>query len=72
MKYKGKIFIPDWHTLGDEYEATLTTDNNDLFLRLCEDKNLELLLEAQIESENYKGAELIKKEIERRKNETSI
>lgn len=63
-----KIFIKDLNCFGYQKDSALMCDNVEEFLTVWNLETLELLLEKQIETENYSVAELIKKEIQNRKS----
>ncbi len=62
-----RVFLPEYNTWATEVDIKVKCNNYDYFLSGCTSESLNLLLETQLEHENYEMAELIKKHIELKK-----
>lgn len=64
-----KIFLKEFGCFGYKKEVIMTVSNPKEFLKMQTLETLKLLLEKQLETENFETAGLIQEEINKRKNE---
>lgn len=63
-----RVYNKEFNAIVTEKSYTFDVTNIDAFIKLLDNDELKLLLDTQLEYEHYEAAEIIKKEIDNRKN----
>jgi len=63
---KRVVYLKEFDTFGEEVDVKVTCNNWNAFLRVWDIETLQLIMDTQIQNENYEAAGLIKEHIERK------